>query len=874
MIMHHLRTTIQFVCVALLVAGCGDSGGASSPTGSLTMQAVWEQPDVETSGARAHRRAFARILPTGVQRVRVTFESSTPVAEGGLRCCLKVDPRRVEDGDDHLLVLDDLPVGTATVTVAGFPGTIASANGISAVCPTDPPNVGEACDSEAAAPNFVSDPLSVTVQPGVLTDGGTIELVAARNAGVVRGSVVSCLDGRPVSGATVDLLTTPQQVMTGTSGTFQFEPISPQSFQLRATAEGFITSTISGSLAAGDEEANVTVAICPSTGQPDTLRVVLTWGSGPPAPRDLDSHLRGPAPNVFVDGQPVDYHVFFGRRNVGFALLDLDDTSFAGPETTTVTAVAPGTYHFCIHSFSGEAFAASAGRVRVFFGAAQIAELSAPSGTGNQWNVFSLDTTGTTPVLSAINSVTSESSSLRICRRIGDTPQTNDTDGDGLTDAQEATVGTNPRVLDTDGNGLTDGQDVIAAQLTGTPTATAVRTPSSSPTASVVVRTATPTATAILIPTATRTAPSPVAATATPTASPTTTSVGSERKIVIGDASAVAGGTASVEVSLRGIATGGVRIAGAQVDILLPTDVFEVTDASAVCTRDPIIAGTFGGESLPDPSPVGTQRLRLLFAGDDETFEGIDEARVYTCNFPVKVTAPSGTFALLATNQVASDALGNRLAFEAVDGSVEVLAVVPATATPTPIPTATTGSCPGGTPMPAAGASIVVFANLEAGGGDSPVVRLTNTRSNITDAYCFYASSDCRITAFDVSLFRASTVAWSLSEGGADDTGRPIPGVAEPFAGELVCVVTDASGLPAATQGLTGRIEGLGCPVNGLGIDGFENNDIDNALCLGTGQSPACPFGSEYDVCPAVVGAERIESCWSNSQFDFLCSGA
>ncbi|MBM4163556.1 MAG: OmpA family protein [Lentisphaerae bacterium] len=35
-----------------------------------------------------------------------------------------------------------------------------------------------------------------------------------------------------------------------------------------------------------------------------------------------------------------------------------------------------------------------------------------------------------------------------------------DTDGDGLTDAEEARLGTNPRMKDTDGDGLTDGEEV------------------------------------------------------------------------------------------------------------------------------------------------------------------------------------------------------------------------------------------------------------------------------------------------------------------------------------------------------------------------------------------------------------------------------
>lgn len=43
---------------------------------------------------------------------------------------------------------------------------------------------------------------------------------------------------------------------------------------------------------------------------------------------------------------------------------------------------------------------------------------------------------------------------------LGTAPVSPDTDGDGLTDAEELTLGTDPTKADTDGDGLTDGQEV------------------------------------------------------------------------------------------------------------------------------------------------------------------------------------------------------------------------------------------------------------------------------------------------------------------------------------------------------------------------------------------------------------------------------
>jgi hypothetical protein len=43
---------------------------------------------------------------------------------------------------------------------------------------------------------------------------------------------------------------------------------------------------------------------------------------------------------------------------------------------------------------------------------------------------------------------------------LGEVPQPIDTDGDGLTDDQEAALSTNPNLADTDGDGLSDGLEV------------------------------------------------------------------------------------------------------------------------------------------------------------------------------------------------------------------------------------------------------------------------------------------------------------------------------------------------------------------------------------------------------------------------------
>jgi hypothetical protein len=284
-------------------------------------------------------------------------------------------------------------------------------------------------------------------------------------AGVVEGTVVDCLTGRPIAAATVEAVD-PQlaPVASDANGHFRIESVPFGSFALNATATGFIDSRVTGTLTPANPDEQLTIALCPTGGT--ALRIVLTWGSGPPAPADLDAHLRGPAPGTMVAGAPVEFHLDFANPTITFpvsggATLDIDSTKFSGPETDTVDQLISGTYHFCVHDFSDRLSTGSPGlansdaRVRVFLGNEQNAEFLVPSGAGNVWDVFRIDTTGQVPAIVPVNTLTDESDRERVCRR------PDDTDGDGLTDAQEAVLGTAPNNPDTNANGISDGQDVI-----------------------------------------------------------------------------------------------------------------------------------------------------------------------------------------------------------------------------------------------------------------------------------------------------------------------------------------------------------------------------------------------------------------------------
>ncbi|MGN0997277.1 MAG: hypothetical protein ACI4PG_10255, partial [Candidatus Ventricola sp.] len=126
-------------------------------------------------------------------------------------------------------------------------------------------------------------------------------------------------------------------------------------------------------------------------------RVVLTWGA---YPRDLDSHLWG------VSESGSSYHVFFPqlRADSGKALLEWDDTTSYGPETTHFLAYPGKTYTFSIHDYTHrgssftDAMANSGAKVVVYRGDALLAIYEVPAGDGTVWDVFTVYDNEITPV--------------------------------------------------------------------------------------------------------------------------------------------------------------------------------------------------------------------------------------------------------------------------------------------------------------------------------------------------------------------------------------------------------------------------------------------------------------------------------------------
>lgn len=171
-------------------------------------------------------------------------------------------------------------------------------------------------------------------------------------------------------------------------------------YTLNASNEDFVSAHINVVVQANAcSERDVTMSPTNiSAGDEGLLQIVLTWGE---TPRDLDSHLLGPA-----DENGDDYfHVYYRDKNAYsedgdvIANLDLDDTSSYGPETTTIYKGFTGRkYSFYVYDYTnGEddastELSASSAKVTVYRGGKQIYQANVPvNREGYLWHVFDYD---------------------------------------------------------------------------------------------------------------------------------------------------------------------------------------------------------------------------------------------------------------------------------------------------------------------------------------------------------------------------------------------------------------------------------------------------------------------------------------------------
>ncbi len=231
---------------------------------------------------------------------------------------------------------------------------------------------------------------------------GVAEIVPAPTTGTLTGQVTDAVSGDPIAGAQVCINGTDLCATTDASGNYTIAdaPAGPQT--LSVTADSYIAVTDQAVTIVAGETTERPVALSPELAEGE-LRIVLEWGE---KPSDLDAYLTLPS------GTRIGWNT--KGQLVEGATLDVDDRDGFGPETITISQLNAGTYTFTVDNYSAynqdfdwdmdAPFTESGAVVKVYRGNQVIATYNVPTtGSGNTWNVFTLD--GTTGLPTEVNTL-------------------------------------------------------------------------------------------------------------------------------------------------------------------------------------------------------------------------------------------------------------------------------------------------------------------------------------------------------------------------------------------------------------------------------------------------------------------------------------
>ena len=229
--------------------------------------------------------------------------------------------------------------------------------------------------------------------------------------GVATGTITDAFTGDGLASATIKfragINTTTGTVLhtipeTDSSGSYTVTTTDLGSagyFTGEISKTGYITTTFSLYLIAGQTKSEQNAAITPSNIGTNEYRFILTWGD---TPSDIDSHLTGPT------GTGTDrFHVYFGNKDytpsgatTPDVELDVDDTSSYGPETITLYNQKTGEYRYYVHDYTNSYATSSSpstqlsnsgAKVKVYKGSTLVRTFNIPTGQGgNCWDVFKL----------------------------------------------------------------------------------------------------------------------------------------------------------------------------------------------------------------------------------------------------------------------------------------------------------------------------------------------------------------------------------------------------------------------------------------------------------------------------------------------------
>ena len=251
---------------------------------------------------------------------------------------------------------------------------------------------------------------STTIPTQLLVKRGSEQEGTVLCSGTVTNAVTGAgLEGVKVSAKSQNLGAVEEIASTITDETGQYELSLPSGkYKLTFTKDGYVSNY--SNVTVFEETRDVCISLNPENQiVADSFRVVLHWGN---TVRDLDSHMWGPE-------EEMPFHVYYSNKRVNSANLDVDDTSYFGPETITVDQKKSGKYSYYVHDYTNRGnsnsnnLSTSDAYVELYFGNELLYTIHVPeNNVGTVWHVFDID--GETGQVILVNEFSNENNPSRV----------------------------------------------------------------------------------------------------------------------------------------------------------------------------------------------------------------------------------------------------------------------------------------------------------------------------------------------------------------------------------------------------------------------------------------------------------------------------
>lgn len=206
----------------------------------------------------------------------------------------------------------------------------------------------------------------------------------------LRGRVTNAVNGAPVFQATVTVRSenpdapATASTRTDTDGTYMFPGLPAGRYLVDFTKEGFFPILMVPAELPPGQFLTMNQSMSQKLVDGE-YRAVMTWGNNiRGGVRDVDSYLMIP------NGR--SYAIHYGNRSEDGAELDVDETTWSGPETITINEMRMGTYVYYVNNYNMRCDPQALGRseivVNLYSRAGLIKTYRVPEGRGLNYELF------------------------------------------------------------------------------------------------------------------------------------------------------------------------------------------------------------------------------------------------------------------------------------------------------------------------------------------------------------------------------------------------------------------------------------------------------------------------------------------------------